>query len=120
MENIEKLKQIISERIKNERILSNMSQSELAKKINKGVSTVSGYEIGDRLPPIEVLHELANIFNCSTDYLLGRSLHRDYSIEKMNIDGTDYYVGIKKEAINKLTPEQKLELAKELINDTVK
>ena len=120
MENFRDMKKIISKRIKEERKTIGLNQSQLADKLGKSTANISGYETGDRLPPIEVLHQLADIFDCSADYLLGRSPHRDYSIEKMNIDGKDYYVGIKKEAMNKLTSEQKLELAKELINDTVK
>lgn len=111
---------VLKNRLKEERLRLGLNQNELALKLGTTNRSISNYEKGDREPNIDMLNKLADVFDCSVDYLVGRSPHRDYSIEKMNIDGTDYYVGIKKEAMNKLTPEQKLELAKELINDTVK
>lgn len=111
---------VLKNRLKEERLRKGYTQQELAEKVGANNRNISKYEAGTTQPNYEMLCALADIFDCSADYLLGRSPHRDYSIEKMNIDGKDYYVGIKKEAMNKLTPEQKLELAKELINDTVK
>lgn len=50
-----------------------MSQVQLAMRINASQSTVSFYETGERVPDANVLIELAQIFECSVDYLLGRS-----------------------------------------------
>ena len=50
-----------------------MSQVKLAMRINASQSTVSFYETGERVPDANVLIELAQIFECSVDYLLGRS-----------------------------------------------
>lgn len=119
MESLDKLKQIIGERIKSERTICEMSQQELSKKIGKSVSTISGYEIGDRLPPIEILHQLADIFECSTDYLVGRSPNRDYRIEAIELKGEKYYIGILNSAKH-LTKEEKIKLATQLLNDANK
>ncbi len=51
----------------------NMTQQELADKINGAKSTIAMYEKGDRKPSMEVLISLSTIFNCSIDYLLGQS-----------------------------------------------
>lgn len=51
----------------------NMTQQELADKINGAKSTIAMYEKGDRKPSMEVLISLSEIFNCSIDYLLGKS-----------------------------------------------
>lgn len=51
----------------------NMTQQELADKLNGAKSTVAMYEKGDRKPSMEVLLKLSEIFDCSIDYLLGKS-----------------------------------------------
>lgn len=51
----------------------NMTQQELADKIDGAKSTIAMYEKGDRKPSMEVLIKLSEIFNCSIDYLLGKT-----------------------------------------------
>lgn len=61
-------------RIKQLREENKITQEELAKRLNltsKGI--VSMYEKGDRKPSLEILVKLSEIFNCSIDYLLGKS-----------------------------------------------
>lgn len=50
---------------------AHMTQSELAKKIGKGTSTLQKYELGLLEPSIDTLTKLSDIFNVSIDYLLG-------------------------------------------------
>lgn len=52
------------------------TQAELANKLNISQQAVSKYEKGERDPDIDVLLRIANIFNVSTDYLLGLSEQR--------------------------------------------
>lgn len=58
-------------RLKELRETKKMSQGDLAKKINKSKSVISGYENNVKTPPIDVLVNLALIYNVSLDYLLG-------------------------------------------------
>ena len=51
----------------------NMTQQELADKLEGAKSTIAMYEKGDRKPSLEVLVKLSEIFNCSIDYILGKS-----------------------------------------------
>lgn len=51
----------------------NITQQELADKLNGAKSTIAMYEKGDRKPSMEVLIKLSEIFDCSIDYLLGKS-----------------------------------------------
>ena len=51
----------------------NMTQQELADKLDGAKSTVAMYEKGDRKPSMEVLLKLSEIFDCSIDYILGKS-----------------------------------------------
>ncbi len=60
-------------RIKNLREELNMTQQELADKLEGAKSTVAMYEKGNRKPSLEVLVKLSEIFDCSIDYLLGKT-----------------------------------------------
>lgn len=53
------------------RLQDNMTQEQLAQKLNLTKSVISAYETGLRLPSYDVLIRIAKIFNVSTDYLLG-------------------------------------------------
>lgn len=48
------------------------SQKQVASKLGVSPSIVSGYETGERTPSTEMLLALSYLYNCSTDYLLGR------------------------------------------------
>lgn len=64
--------EILGKRIQELRQEKNMSQKELAEKINVSDVAVSRWERGTRIPSAESLLLLANFFNISADYLLGR------------------------------------------------
>lgn len=58
------------ERIRNLREDNDWTQAD---KLFINRRTHSSYEIGERSIPIEVLSSIADIFNTSTDYLIGRT-----------------------------------------------
>lgn len=60
-------------RIKVLRELAGWTQDELGEKINVGKGAVSRYEQEKRQPDPEKIHALCDLFDCSADYLLGRS-----------------------------------------------
>ena len=60
-------------RLKELRLERCLLQSDIAKIINKSERTVGYYETGERDMNTETLSMLANFFNCSIDYLLGKS-----------------------------------------------
>lgn len=60
-------------RLRELRIEKELLQSDIAKIINKSERTVGFYETGERDMNTETLAILANFFNCSIDYLLGKS-----------------------------------------------
>ena len=60
------------DRLKELREKEGITQVELAELIDKRSATISFYETGRRNPSIEVLDELADLFDVSTDYLMGR------------------------------------------------
>lgn len=55
------------------RAINEFSQTEMAKKLNISRQTYNNYERGTREPSFETLTSIAQIFNVSTDYLLGYS-----------------------------------------------
>lgn len=52
---------------------AHMSQFQLAKVLKIGTSTLGMYETNKREPSPKVLKRIADYFNVSIDYLLGRS-----------------------------------------------
>jgi len=48
----------------------NLKQSEISKILNVSQVAYSYYEIGKRQIPIDILKQLAKIYNTSVDYLL--------------------------------------------------
>jgi len=63
----------LSTKLKELRKSQNLSQSNVAKKLKVSPSIVSAYETGERTPSTENLLALSYLYNCSTDYLLGKS-----------------------------------------------
>ena len=49
-----------------------LSQVELAEKLGFSKSLIGLYETGDRKPSFEALEAIADFFNISTDYLMGK------------------------------------------------
>ncbi|WP_232329776.1 helix-turn-helix domain-containing protein [Sporosarcina sp. P37] len=50
-----------------------LTQKQLADQIKVTHVSISGYENGNRYPDTDTLQRLADYFDVSTDYLLGRS-----------------------------------------------
>lgn len=63
----------LKERMKELRLAKNLKQNEFAKSIEISDRTVRHYENGDREPNIDKLIEIADFFDVSLDYLVGRS-----------------------------------------------
>ena len=61
----------LGERIKKLRISRKLSQRELAELLGVSVTLISNYENSERTPSAENIIALANIFRCSSEYLLG-------------------------------------------------
>lgn len=63
-------------RLKQLREERKLSQKDVANKLKIPPTTYSGYENNKREPNSEMLINLADFFNCSIDYLIGRSNER--------------------------------------------
>ena len=60
-------------RIRNLREDNDITQSQIASVLNIRQNTYSQYENGKRQMPIELLWKLADYYNTSIDYLVGRT-----------------------------------------------
>ncbi|MBN6206224.1 helix-turn-helix transcriptional regulator [Ralstonia pickettii] len=64
---------ILAKRLKNLREQHGYLQKYVADKLGVRSNTLSGYENGTRSPDPDMLVQLANLYNVTTDYLLGKS-----------------------------------------------
>ena len=67
---LKKVRVMFSENLINLRKLKNISQEELAEKLNVSRQTISKWETGESLPDIEKTKILAELFNVSIDDLV--------------------------------------------------
>lgn len=61
------------ERLEDLMFENNFSADDVSKKISLDCSTIYKYLNGKKLPSVETAIKLANLFNCSIEYLLGRT-----------------------------------------------
>lgn len=53
-----------------------LTQEQLAEKLYVERSTVAGWEMGKRLPGIDILCAMADYFDTSVDYIINRTNNR--------------------------------------------
>lgn len=73
---MEDIKSNVAKNIAELRLLNNMTQLDLAQKLNYSDKTISKWERGDSAPDISVLTEIADLFGVTLDYMV-RSDHND-------------------------------------------
>ena len=69
-------------KLKELRTAKNISQIELANYLHVSNTTVSNCESGKRVPNMETLIQIANYFDVSLDYLLGRDNSESFYINE--------------------------------------
>ena len=83
---------MFAKRLKYLREEQKLTQKELAEKLGISPSAIGMYESEKRNPDTHMLNILANFFNVSVDYLLGRNnvkdditiaLHSDYNYDEL-------------------------------------
>lgn len=110
---------MLGNRIKKLREEKNMRQEELAKVLSISPSAIGMYERDEREPNDDLKLKLANFFNVSTDYLLGKSDIRNQ--EEIETDKIN--IGLSKKDYNPPTEEQQAkieEFAKFVLKDNLK
>lgn len=95
-----------SVRLKELRVDNDMSQTELAEKLNLKASAISKYEKGITQPSIDTLKNLAEIFSVTVDYLIGMSdIKNPYSNSQITPNEADLI-----EHFRQLTYENKIRI----------
>ena len=61
-------------RIRELRQENGWTQTQLGARVGMAKTTISGYEKGDHQVDPEMICKLCDLFGCTADYLLGRSL----------------------------------------------
>ena len=66
---------ILGYRLRELRKENKMSQENLGKLLGVTKVSISGYEKGTRVPSLDILNGILDVFQVSADYLLGRELN---------------------------------------------
>lgn len=64
---------VFSERLQKRRLLKNWSKSATAEKLGISAQRYSNWEYGSRQPDYDLLAQIAEIFDTTTDYLTGKT-----------------------------------------------
>lgn len=64
---------VLGKRLKQARNDAGLKQIDAAKRLGISNGTLSGYERNYRDPDTEILNDMANLYEVSTDWLLGKS-----------------------------------------------
>lgn len=67
---MKELREIIGKNLTTLRLESRMTQAELAEKLNYTDKSVSKWENGDAMPPVDTLKNLADLYGVTLDYLV--------------------------------------------------
>lgn len=101
---------IFGERIKQLRIENRWTQEYVCEKLNISSGALSRYETSMYEPKsLDLVKDFANLFNVSTDYLLGKTDIRNTSIQIDDILN-ESMIGMSKEEYEALTETQKKQI----------
>lgn len=117
-------------RLKKLRLEHKMTQEQLGKRINVTKVSISGYENGNRTPDLETLQKIADCFDVTTDYLLGRVDHpnKTENINEESLEVTDddltYALKALKEGRGRINgekiPDEKQEVILDILEGVLK
>lgn len=82
---VKELRPMDGKRLRKLRNEKKLTQTELGKIINVTKVSISGYESGDRTPDTDNLGRLADYFEVTSDYLLGRTNKMNEPLTESNI-----------------------------------
>lgn len=71
--------------LKKIRLDNDLTQEELAKKINTSRSNIANYENDKNMPSVDMLEKMSKALNCSVDFLLGKN-------DKQELNKFKYYM----------------------------
>ena len=105
---------MIGQTIRDLRKQRKMSQTELAKILHVSQQTVTAWETGKAEPSSSAISNLADYFNVTTDYLLGRPEKKDDDTKTADIEDDDVIFTYEGRRI----PKEDLELIRRIMRGT--
>lgn len=75
--------------LKNLRRIKKITQIELANKLSLSRTSIVMWESGQNYPSMDKLIELANIFDCSVDFLLGITSTNSQNLDISKLESED-------------------------------
>ena len=103
---------MIGQRIRDLRKQKRMSQTELAKSAGVSQTTVTAWETGKAEPSSSAVAKLADIFNVTTDYLLGRPNKQETKKDDVELSDDDVIMTWR----GKLLSDEDRELIRRIMN----
>ena len=73
---------IFGERLAQLRKDKNLSQAELARELNLGISSIAEYETGTQRIQLSTIKVLSEYFNVTVDYLIGTNITPNFEIKE--------------------------------------
>lgn len=108
----EKQKETIANTLTNLRELRSLTQTDVANQLHLSSSAVSHYEKGITVPPTEVIYRLAEFYNVTADYILGRTASKkDLTKSYATKLSKDITIGDAVDAMTKMDDEEKQHVA---------
>lgn len=105
---------MIGQTIRDLRKQRKMSQTELAKILHVSQQTVTAWETGKAEPSSSAISSLADYFDVTTDYLLGRPEKKDDDAKTADIEDDDVIFTYEGRRI----PKEDLELIRRIMRGT--
>lgn len=102
------------ERLKELRENKNLLSKDFAAIMNVEPATITNWEKGNRFPKDDVLVKIADYFECSIDYLLGRTDNPSAKIYSGKLHNETIEIEIDKNYPYNLTPEDVENMLKQL------
>lgn len=91
----------LSDRLKELRAEKNLHQADVASAIGVTKSALSSYENGYRAPSYGILLDIADFYNVTTDYLLGRQEIKSVIVENLTAEETNLVLALTSYFISK-------------------
>ena len=105
---------MLGKQIKKCRAKAKLTQLELGKMLGVGKSNISMYESGTRVPPLDIIKKMTEIFNVDMNYLIGYQENKSPTAQELS-DGELKLLQLFKEV-----PEDQQEMLLEMIEVALK
>lgn len=79
----------LGDKLKMLRKKNNLTQQQVAERLNVSKAVVSSYELSNRSPSFQTLVKIANLYNVTTDFLLGINKRKMIDITNLTSEQAD-------------------------------